>query len=428
MNVTLVFINKKYHSMPNDIKEKAAEIIVRLCKHYMPNSECSAKILMGTAASSSADAVMSFSDIPNSMINIGKIIGQIKTETCSELDALLFQKYGGIKKIVISEMPDANKVSCGQTWDNVTPASSSEEHEELDYAKRALQYRAEAPKFSFERLVLSDSVRERINEAVTLLEYRDKLFSEWGLASIMSPSVLINFYGESGTGKTMAAEAIAHKLGKKIIRASYADIESKYHGEGPKMLKAIFLAAQQQDAVLFIDEADSMLSARLSGASSGSEQAINSMRSQLLMSLENFDGIVVFATNLIENYDKAFITRLVCIEMKRPDKEARKQIWNNHLYQVGESDVKLNIPLDKSVDIDELAEKYDFCGRDIRNAVKTACIRVVPLNRSISQNDLIYACDTIKKESDSVNSSGKINIKPVPADIKEKLTSQLKQQ
>lgn len=428
MNVTLVFINKKYHGMSENMKGKAAETIVGLCKKYIPNSECSAKILMGTASGSDADAVMSFSDIPNSVMNIGKIIAQIKTDTCSELDALLSPKYDGIKKIIISEMADANKVTRGETKNSAPASQDPEEHEELDYAKRALQYKAEAPKFSFDRLVLSESVRERINEAITLLEYKDKLFSEWGLASIMSPSVLINFYGESGTGKTMAAEAIAHKLGKKIIRASYADIESKYHGEGPKMLKAIFLAAQQQDAVLFIDEADSMLSARLSGASSGSEQAINSMRSQLLMSLENFNGIVVFATNLIENYDKAFITRLVCIEMKRPDKEARRQIWNNHLYQVGESEVRLNIPLDESVDIDELAEKYDFCGRDIRNAVKTACIRVVPQNRSVSQNDLIYACDTIKKESDGVNASGKINIKPVPADIKEKLTAQLKQQ
>lgn len=133
----------------------------------------------------------------------------------------------------------------------------------------------------------------------------------------------------------------------------------------------------------------------------------------------------IFATNLIENYDKAFITRLVCIEMKRPDAEARKMIWHNHLYQVGESKDPLNIPLDGSIDIDELAEKYDFCGRDIRNAVKTACIRVIPQNRSVSQSDLISACDIIKKESDGVGRKEKFNAKPVPPEIREKLISQI---
>jgi len=125
----------------------------------------------------------------------------------------------------------------------------------------------------------------------------------------------------------MAAEAIASRLGKKILRVSYADIESKFHGEGPKRLKGIFLAATRQDAVLFIDEADSLLSARLNHVTQGSEQAINSMRSQLLISLENHDGIVIFATNLIENYDKAFKTRLLSVEMKRPDVALREKIW-----------------------------------------------------------------------------------------------------
>src|SRR5699024_7021173 len=115
----------------------------------------------------------------------------------------------------------------------------------------------------------------QILEAIAILENRDLLFRQWGLGTIMSPAVLLNLYGNSGTGKTMAAEAIAHRMGKRIIRASYADIESKYHGEGPKRLKGLFWAAKESGAVLFIDEADSMLSARLRSVSQGSEQAIN---------------------------------------------------------------------------------------------------------------------------------------------------------
>jgi SpoVK/Ycf46/Vps4 family AAA+-type ATPase len=92
----------------------------------------------------------------------------------------------------------------------------------------------------------------------------------------------------------------------KIIEASYAHIKSMYHGEGPKNVEALFYAAQAQNAILFIDEADSLLSRRLTNVNQGSEQAINSMRSQLLICLERFKGVVIFATNLVQNYDPAF--------------------------------------------------------------------------------------------------------------------------
>lgn len=276
-------------------------------------------------------------------------------------------------------------------------STKNEENDEFDYRKMALRYSAEEPKFSFDRLVLTSKVRLKIEESLIICQNRSVLFGQWGLSEIMSPSVVLNFYGDSGTGKTMAADAIADKLNKKIIRATYADIESKYHGEGPKMLKAIFLAAQEQQAVLFIDEADSMLSSRLSNVSSGSEQAINSMRSQLLICLEDFDGIIIFATNKIENYDQAFLTRLTCIEIERPDAELRQKIWRNHLYPVGES--KLNIPLTDDISLDILSESFDFCGRDIRNAVKVACTHAVVEGRDmVSQADLVYACERILGE------------------------------
>ena len=291
------------------------------------------------------------------------------------------------------------------------------------------EFVAQMPRFSFDRLVLSEEVHQRIVEQICILENRDKLFNQWGLSAIASPSVLLNLYGDSGTGKSMAAEAIADRLKKKILRVSYADIESKYHGEGPKRLNAIFLAASRQDAILFIDEADSLLSARLSNVTQGSEQAINSMRSQLLINLENHDGIVVFATNLIENYDKAFKTRLLSIELKRPDASLRKKIWFNHLYPVGEGSIKLNIPLADDIDLEALAE-FDFCGRDIRNAVKQACISVVVRGDDIvCQKDLIKACERIKKELDELNmSSAKKEpvVKSLSKEQEDKMVEQIK--
>lgn len=280
-----------------------------------------------------------------------------------------------------------------------------DERIEMDYKKRAEIFISVEPSYSFERVILPDEVKEKIEEALNILQYERKLFGDWGLYEIQpKPSSSMSFFGPSGTGKTMAAEAIAQKLGKKILKVSYADVESKYHGEGPKMVKAIFLAAERDDAVLFFDEADSLLSKRLTNISQGSEQAINSMRSQLLICIEEFKGIVIFATNLVINYDHAFLTRLISVEFVNPDRETRKKIWDVHIKPVDDGRPhKLNIPLGKDVDSSELAEKYDFVGREIRNAVISACISVVMDGRDVvDQQDFINACDKIVKEKQSL--------------------------
>lgn len=288
--------------------------------------------------------------------------------------------------------------------DGVQP-SDGEEVSELDYASRAKAYVPVEPAYSFDRVILPDDVLEKIESAINILRYERKVFQEWGLYEIQpNPSSSLSFFGPSGTGKTMAAEAIAEKLGKKILKVSYADVESKYHGEGPKMVKAIFLAAEKEDAVLFFDEADSLLSKRLTNVSQGSEQAINSMRSQLLICLEEFKGIVIFATNLVVNYDNAFLTRLISVEFKNPDAATRKRIWDVHVKS--SANKKLNIPLAEDVNTEELAEKYEFAGREIRNAVISACVNVAMNERDIvRQEDFIKACDKIVEEKVGVASA-----------------------
>lgn len=276
---------------------------------------------------------------------------------------------------------------------------------EFNYEEKARQFVPTEPLYNFDRVILPKDVIEKIQHAVAVLECERKVFQEWGLYEIQpNPSTSLSFFGPSGTGKTMAAEAVAQKLGKKILKVSYADVESKYHGEGPKMVKAIFLAAQKAGAVLFFDEADSLLSKRLTNVSQGSEQAINSMRSQLLISLEEFRGIVIFATNLVINYDKAFLTRLISVEFPIPDAETRAKIWNVHLKPAEDGKKhKLNIPLASDVDVRELAEKYDFVGREIRNAVVGACVKAAMEGKEqLSQTDFINVCDGIVKEREAL--------------------------
>ena len=167
------------------------------------------------------------------------------------------------------------------------------------------------------------------------------------------------------------------------------------------------MAAARENAVLFFDEADSLLSKRLTNVSQGSEQAINSMRSELLISLENYRGIVIFATNLVINYDKAFLTRLISIEFTLPDSETRKKIWDVHIKPVEDGKQHLlNIPLGQDVDTRILAEKFEFSGRGIRNAVISACVSAAMDGRDmVTMNDFMTAAEKIKKEMNSVRSA-----------------------
>ena len=275
-------------------------------------------------------------------------------------------------------------------------------NEEYDYQSRSLNYVPSDPVYSFDRVILEEETINKIIEAVNTIKYESLIFDEWGLRAIQpNPSSALSFFGPSGTGKTMAAEAVASFLGKKILKVGYADIESKYHGEGPKMVKAIFLAAERNDCVLFIDEADSLLSKRLTNVTQGSEQAINSMRSQLLICLEEFKGVVIFATNLIANYDNAFLTRLISVEFKKPSVEMRQKIWNVHLLPINGNGLK--IPLSDDIDVFKLSNEYDFCGREIRKAVISACVKSAMRGKNMLDMQLLLdSCEQIKKEEDAI--------------------------
>lgn len=364
-----------------------------------------------------------------------------------------------IAKAVHSDVQyDGNiSVKVDNTFEMKIPTSNSNkaestngEEQEFDYEKRSEMFTPVEPAYSFDRVILPSEVSEKIEESLSILEYENKVFNEWGLSVIQPhPSSALSFYGPSGTGKTMAAEAIAQKLGKNILKVSYADIESKFHGEGPKMVKSIFLAAEKGNAVLFIDEADSLLSKRLTNVTQGSEQAINSMRSQLLICLEEFKGIVIFATNLVVNYDQAFLTRLISVKFVEPDAECREKIWKVHIYPSEEENTKkLNIPLLEDVNTKELAEKYQFCGREIRTAVISACVRTAMDKRDyVEQDDFIKASEKIVKEKENLenakdNTTSSFNslkvekiIKPSSAaqeilkeSMKEQLKNQMKQE
>lgn len=225
------------------------------------------------------------------------------------------------------------------------------------------------PKYQLSDVILSEEKRNEIQNALALIENHQLIYNEWGWKE-KEPSAksILCFYGAPGTGKTMCAHGIANYLNKKILIASYADIQSEYVGVGPKNLKAIFQQAEMDDAVLFFDEADSFLRKRTSDTSSSASMHYNSMTNEMMKHLEDFNGLVIFATNLTENTDEAFKTRITCsIEFVVPDEAARAEIIS---YMIPKQ-----VPTDKLFSEDDflsISKACDgFVGRDIRNAVKS---------------------------------------------------------
>lgn len=250
---------------------------------------------------------------------------------------------------------------CFQVSKNWEPEKQAQNVESNSAAIRQKRYEAVLPdeRYTFDRLVLSEKIKEQILAPLYVFQQHDLIFNEWGLKAIAFPMVALSFEGPAGTGKTMAAHAIAHYLGKKIIETSYTRIDSSFVAEGPKNAEAVFESAMKQDAVLFIDDAESLLSKRIANVQSSADNGLNSLRDQFLISLEKYKGLVIFATNRADCYDPALETRLWTIHFDLPTEEQRIKIWRNHLPP--------NFPTTATPE--ELAKIDGICGREIRSAV-----------------------------------------------------------
>lgn len=209
----------------------------------------------------------------------------------------------------------------GYEEDNLAPAKKEGQTE-------SYQYPPQKPKYRMDQVILPERLRHEIEEVLLVIRNKKLIYQDWGFGEIEpEPKSVISFYGPPGTGKTMAAHALAHELGQSIMALNYADIESKYVGDAPKNLVRAFNIAQSTHSILFFDEADSFLGKRIGNVTSSSDQSVNSFRSQMLIQLENFQGVVIFATNLVSNYDVAFQTRIFKhIYFELPDSGQRRHI------------------------------------------------------------------------------------------------------
>ncbi|CAN5348524.1 hypothetical protein BH24GEM3_BH24GEM3_15550 [soil metagenome] len=224
------------------------------------------------------------------------------------------------------------------------------------------------PRWSFEDVILPPTTRRQLEHALAQIRKHDVLFHDWGLAERHSTGLglAFNFAGPPGTGKTICAEAVANALGKKLLVVRYSELESMWAGNTSKNVVSVFRWAEEQDAVLFFDEADAIASRRFSTIGRGYEREANAVVNVLLRELEEFSGVVIFATNMAANFDPAFERRIrTHILFTMPNVEERELIWRAQLHA-------RKTPLAEDVNFRALAERYDSSGGDIKNAVLKA--------------------------------------------------------
>ncbi|HEU0237381.1 MAG TPA: ATP-binding protein, partial [Candidatus Limnocylindrales bacterium] len=187
--------------------------------------------------------------------------------------------------------------------------------------------------FGWDDIVLPAAARAQLEEIVAQVRHRATVYEDWQFARRLprGRGVTALFAGPSGTGKTMAAEVLAHELELDLYRIDLAGVVNKYIGETEKNLRRIFAAAEESGAILFFDEADALFGKRTE-ISDAHDRYANIETSFLLRRMEDFDGIVVLATNLRENLDEAFTRRLRSIvDFPFPDEAHRREIWARHL-------------------------------------------------------------------------------------------------
>ena len=212
--------------------------------------------------------------------------------------------------------------------------------------------------------IAKEATMEQLHMAEAYLKHYKKIFIDWALSESIQygSGMVILFHGPPGTGKTLAARYIAQRCKKELIVVDYSDLLSKYTGETEKKIKEIFKRAAKANAVLLIDEADSIMRARNEDSRGWEISQVN----VLLQCIEAHDGVVILTTNREELLDRALMRRVILkVAFEMPDAAERAQIWQTMLKEQA---------VEKDVDFQILGKDFIYPGGNIKNAVLLAAI------------------------------------------------------
>ncbi len=221
------------------------------------------------------------------------------------------------------------------------------------------------------------------------------LINDWEMAGKLWPGVRALFHGPPGTGKTIAAKFIGNSTGFEVYRVDLSALVSKYIGETEKNLSRVFEKASRNKWILFFDEADSLFGKRTQ-VDNSNDRFANQEVSYLLQRIENFDGVVILSLSSKGNLDDAFLRRFdAIVHFPLPTAQQRLQIWTKNFSPKAK--------LEPSVDLKDLAEKFELSGGAIMNVITYASLKALGRNTNvIPLRDLI---EGIRRE---IKKQGKI--------------------
>lgn len=240
------------------------------------------------------------------------------------------------------------------------------------------------PSVQFTDLKLPLHIKNTLEQICCSVSEGYRIFEDWNLSRQYpyGRAVTVLLYGPPGTGKTMTAHAIAKELGIPLYQVDLSHVLDKYIGETEKHLEQIFAFAQKARPVLFFDEADSLFGKR-GEVTDGKDRYANMEVSYILQRIEQFDGIVVLATNLYNSIDKAFLRRMkYVLKYQSPDAAMRYSIWEDCLPP--------ELPHEE-LNLDYLAKQFDITGGIIKNVIYTACVMAVHDRKKLCMEHVLKA-------------------------------------
>ncbi len=258
--------------------------------------------------------------------------------------------------------------------------------------------RIKEPEYVIDNVILKDDVKEKIR-LFTDSYGNDALMDSTGQKALkIGKGMVFLFFGPPGTGKSMLAEAIASLLNKKLLIVEYPKITSRWFGETDKKISQAFRAAKENNLVLLMDEADSLLYNRNYAGQEHDIRFVNEM----LQELDRFEGVAVLTTNMDDLLDPAVERRITLrVKLEEPSEHMRAQIWKAH--------VPSQIKLAQDVDFTILARRYEFSGGYIRNAVQATIRKIALSNKDIiDMDDLVFGANIEKEGIFNKQKRGKI--------------------
>jgi hypothetical protein len=224
-------------------------------------------------------------------------------------------------------------------------------------------------------LVLPRETLTQIEEIKTWIQHRHTLMNGWGFNKKLKPGYKSLFYGPPGTGKTLVACLIGKLCELEVYKIDLSMIVSKYIGETEKNLEQVFKMAENKNWILFFDEADALFGKR-TGVNNANDRYANQETAYLLQRIEDFDGVVILATNLKTNIDEAFARRFQSLTyFPVPQQEERYKLW--------EQSFSKSTVLEDQLDLKQLAKKYELSGGMIMNVIRYCSLMALKRNENV---------------------------------------------